>query len=64
MLINHQTILFQIAEIRIEIDVARLLTLKTALIIDLHGNKFARKEISMIKIVAPKMAQKVCDLAI
>jgi alkylation response protein AidB-like acyl-CoA dehydrogenase len=30
MLINHQTILFQIAEIRIEIDLARLLTLKTA----------------------------------
>ncbi|MUL84377.1 MULTISPECIES: acyl-CoA dehydrogenase family protein [unclassified Mycolicibacterium] len=53
-----------IAESRIEIDMARLLTLKTAWIMDTTGNKDARTEISAIKVAAPTVALKVVDRAI
>jgi acyl-CoA dehydrogenase len=53
-----------IAKSRCEIDQARLLTLNAAAKIDQGGAKFARKEIAMIKIVAPTMACKVIDRAI
>lgn len=53
-----------IAEARIEIEMARLLTLKTAWLMDTVGNKEARTEIAAIKVAAPQVALKVIDRAI
>jgi acyl-CoA dehydrogenase len=53
-----------IAESRVEIEMARLLTLKAAWLMDTVGNRHARTEISAIKVAAPNVALKVVDRAI
>ena len=53
----------RIADARCKIDMARLLTLKAAWMMDTAGNKSARNEIAMIKVVAPSMACEVIDWA-
>jgi acyl-CoA dehydrogenase len=53
-----------IAESRVEIEMARLLTLKAAWLMDTVGNRHARTEIAAIKVAAPNIALKVVDRAI
>jgi acyl-CoA dehydrogenase len=53
-----------IAEARIDLEMTRLLTMKTAWLMDTVGNRHARVEIAAIKVAAPNMAQRIIDRAI
>ena len=63
-LAERSNIMDWIAEARIELEMVRLLTLKTAWLMDTAGNKAAAVEISAIKVAAPNVALKVVDRAI
>lgn len=63
-LVDKDVIREEIAESRLEIEQARLLTLHAANKIDMEGAKAARKEIAMIKIAAPRVSINVIDRAI
>jgi acyl-CoA dehydrogenase len=63
-IVDHGVVQHWIAEARIRIEQARLLTLKTAWLMDTIGNKGARVEISAIKVAAPDVATWVIDRAI
>jgi acyl-CoA dehydrogenase len=63
-LAERETIRDWIALSRMEIDQARLLVLRTAWIIDNHGNKAARNDVSMIKVVVPRLQVNVMNRAI
>lgn len=63
MLHEHGTIREWIALSRIEIEQARLLVFKTAWLIDKHGTKAARREVSLIKVIVPRIEVAIANRA-
>ena len=63
-LAEHGTVMEWIALSRCEIEQARLLVLRTAWLMDQHGNKAARKDVSLIKVVVPRMQTTIANRAI
>ncbi|KAJ3611587.1 hypothetical protein NHX12_021602 [Muraenolepis orangiensis] len=63
-LYQHEAVAHQLAEMRLLIDQSRLLTLSAAHALDTIGNRAARKQISMIKVVAARMVCQVVDCTI
>ncbi|XP_074716039.1 acyl-CoA dehydrogenase family member 11 isoform X2 [Strix uralensis] len=63
-LYHHEVVSHWIAESRLSIEQARLLTLQAASKIDMLGNRKARKEVAMTKVVVPRAVLKVIDCAI
>jgi acyl-CoA dehydrogenase len=61
---TRQNVMDWVAEARIDLEMIRLLTLKTAWLIDTVGNKHARTEIAAIKVAAPNLALRIIDRAI
>jgi acyl-CoA dehydrogenase len=61
---ENANIMDWIAEARIELEMIRLLTMKTAWLMDTVGNRHARVEIAAIKVAAPNVALKIIDRAI
>lgn len=64
LLADRDNVRDRIAQARIDIEMARLLTLKAAWLMDEAGNKAARQEIAAIKVAAPATALRVVDQAI
>jgi acyl-CoA dehydrogenase len=62
-LADHGTIREWIALSRIEIEQARLLVLKAAWLMDKHGNKAARREVSLIKVIVPRIEVQIANRA-
>ncbi len=62
-LAEHGTVMEWIAMSRAEIEQARLLVLRTAWLMDQHGNKAARKDVSLIKVVVPRMQTTIANRA-